>query len=245
MNNMDLNITWLYPDTLNLHGDRGNVMALERIGSKMDLQVNITRINSYKQEIDFDGTDIIVMNPGEVKSVSKLIDVLTEQKESFTRYIEAGKVMLVIGTSGAVMAKEIRYLDGTTKQGLGYLDMVAVQRETVYGDDVLYTLNADKDMQIAGEQIQLIDMQVNSDIVLGTVKYGRGNNADGGEGAKYKNLVFTNALGPVLVKNPWYAEYLIRLAMQIKGTEVERKRLDFSLELKSLKRIKRFIRKKG
>lgn len=242
---MDLNITWLYPDTLNLHGDRGNVMALERIGSKMGLQVNITRVNSYRQEIDFDGTDIIIMNPGEVKSVSRLTDVLAEQKDGLTGYIEAGKVMLVIGTSGAVMAKEIRYLDGTVGQGLGYLDMVAVQRETVYGDDVLYTINAGKDMQIAGEQIQLLDMQVNPGIVLGAVKYGRGNNADGGEGAKYKNLVFTNALGPVLVKNPWYTEYLIRTAMQIKGCEVESRKLDFSLESKSLKHVKRFIRKKG
>lgn len=242
---MDLNIAWLYPDTLNLHGDRGNVMALERIGKKLDLQVNISRINSYKQEIDFDGTDIIIMNPGEVKSVSKLTDVLSAQKEGLTKYIEAGKIMLVIGTSGAVMAKEIRYLDGTVGQGLGYLDMVAVQRETVYGDDVLYTVDAGKRMQIAGEQIQLLDMQVNSDIVLGTVEYGRGNNADGGEGAKYKNLIFTNALGPVLVKNPWYAEYLIRLAMQAKGESVKHEKLDFSLELKSLKRIKRFIGKKG
>ena len=27
----ELNITWLYPDILNLHGDRGNVQACEKI----------------------------------------------------------------------------------------------------------------------------------------------------------------------------------------------------------------------
>ena len=30
-----LNITWCWPDILNLHGDRGNVMALVRIAEKM------------------------------------------------------------------------------------------------------------------------------------------------------------------------------------------------------------------
>ena len=28
-----ITVLWLYPDILNLHGDRGNLMALERIGS--------------------------------------------------------------------------------------------------------------------------------------------------------------------------------------------------------------------
>ena len=67
-----------------------------------------------------------------------------------------------------------------------------------------------------------------------------GNNNDETEGCKYKNVIFTNALGPVLVKNPWYAEKLIRQAMKTKGIE-----LDYELEYKSLECIKKFINGKG
>ena len=36
MKKEELNITWLYPDVLNLHGDRGNVMALKKVGEMLN-----------------------------------------------------------------------------------------------------------------------------------------------------------------------------------------------------------------
>ena len=72
MKKEELNITWLYPDVLNLHGDRGNVMALKKVGEMLNLEVNIKRVDSYSQKIDFDNTDIILINPGEVKVISKI-----------------------------------------------------------------------------------------------------------------------------------------------------------------------------
>ena len=44
---MNINIAWLYPDTLNLHGDRGNIMAFERVAAMLGADVTITRIDSY------------------------------------------------------------------------------------------------------------------------------------------------------------------------------------------------------
>lgn len=118
-------------------------------------------------------------------------------------------------------------------------------RDTVYGNDVLYTLKEDENIEIVGNQIQLIDVKVNKEKALGKVIYGMGNNNDETEGCKYKNVIFTNALGPVLVKNPWYAEKLIRQAMKTKGIELEEKKLDYELEYKSLECIKNFINGKG
>ena len=69
-----LNITWLYPDLLNLHGDRGNIMAFEKVGKKMGLDVKINRIDTFSQEIDFDNSDIIFMNVGEIKTVKSVVE---------------------------------------------------------------------------------------------------------------------------------------------------------------------------
>lgn len=245
MENKNLNISWLFPDVLNLHGDRGNVVALENVGKSLGLNVNITRIDSYDQKIDFDNTDIILINPGEVKVISKIVEVLNKQKEKLTKYIEDNKVILTIGTSGAIMGKTVEFLDKTKIDGLGYLDMEVGVRDTVYGNDILYTINDDENIEIIGNQIQLIDIKVNPEQVLGKVSYGMGNNNDKTEGAKYKNLIFTNALGPVLVKNPWYAENLIRQAMKNKNIDLEENKLDYSIELKSLECIKKFINEKG
>ena len=46
-----LNITWLYPDLLNLHGDRGNLMAFERVGKAMGL-FESKKYKNGKKKID-------------------------------------------------------------------------------------------------------------------------------------------------------------------------------------------------
>lgn len=95
----ELNISWVYPDILNLHGDRGNVMALERIGKMLGLKVNIKKVENYGQMIDFEGSDIIFFNPGELKATDTIVEVLKLQKEKLDKYIEDGKVIVLIGTS--------------------------------------------------------------------------------------------------------------------------------------------------
>ena len=244
----ELNITWCYPDILNLHGDRGNIMALKRIGEMLGLTVNIKKIETYNEKIDFENTDILFFNTGELKVVKNIIQALNKQREELVEYIEKGKVAIAIGTTGAVFAKQITRLNNEKIESLGLLDMDCKERELVYGDDILYTLN-NEETEINGSQIQIIDTYLNSDIALGHIKYGHGNNGneEKQEGARYKNLVFTNALGPVFVKNPWFAEQLIRTAMKNKNFEIEREISDneYEVEKKSMQCIKDYIEKKN
>ena len=43
-----LNIVWAYPDILNLHGDRGNLLALERIAKMLEIETKVTKIENYR-----------------------------------------------------------------------------------------------------------------------------------------------------------------------------------------------------
>ena len=247
MENKVLNIAWCYPDILNLHGDRGNIMALKKIGELLDLQVNIERIESYNQEIDFEKTDIMFFNAGELKVVKPIVQALEKQRNELTKYIESNKYIVVVGTTGAVFSKEVKMADGESFKGLGILDMNCVQRDVIYGNDILFRLVDDEEMQIIGNQIQIIDTIINSEIQLGNVEYGLGNGkvSEKTEGAKYKNVVFTNTLGPVLVKNPWYTEKIIKDAMKNKGVELNKNiEEEFEIERKSVEAIKKFISKK-
>jgi len=243
----ELNILWMYPDILNLHGDRGNIMAFEKIGKMLDIKVNINKVESYNNEIDFENNDIMFFNVGEIKVMPTIIETLKKYSDELQKFIDDNKTIVLIGASGCIMAKKTIRKDSEF-EGLGLLDMDLVERKNIYGDDILFKLN-ENNMEIVGCQIKMLDTILHSDISLATLEYGSGNNGynEKTEGAKYKNIIYTNALGPVFIKNPWYTELIIKNALKNKGINIEKKLTDndFALEINSLNAIKNFINQKG
>ncbi len=242
----ELNVLWMYPDILNLHGDRGNLMAFDRIGKLMDVKVNINKVEHFSDEIDFENNDIMFFNVGEIKVMPAIIDVLKKHKEEVIKFVNDNKTIILIGASGCIMARKTLRTNSEF-EGLGILDMELLEREKIYGDDILFTLN-ENGAEIVGCQIKMLDTHLLSDISLGTLLYGSGNDGydNKTEGAKYKNVIYTNTLGPVFVKNPWYTELIIKNALENKGVTVSKKLTDkdFDIELNSLQTIKKFIDQK-
>ena len=85
--------------------------------------------------------------------------------------------------------------------------MTAQERKYVWGDDLHIRL-LDSKQEIIGSQIQMADVDARNP--LGQVLYGMGNNNSSAEGARWKNLLYTNCLGPLFVKNPWFAEDILK-----------------------------------
>ena len=226
-----VNVAWMYPDILNLHGERGNAKAFELVSKKMGVKLNIDRIDDIDSNINYENYDILLFNAGELKHIEKV-------KERLENDID--KIIFVTGTTGALFAHNIDRLDGSSFNGLNLLDMDVKERNMVLGDDLYYKFEK---MEIMSSQIQMIDITLNKAKEFGKIIYGYGNDGKN-EGARNKNLLFTNALGPVLVKNPWLTEYLINLALKNKGLKEINKKIDFDLELKSLESAKEFINKK-
>ncbi|MBQ7580363.1 MAG: hypothetical protein IJU39_03535 [Clostridia bacterium] len=247
MSDKTLNISWVYPDLLNLHGDRGNVMALEKVAKLMGITPKVTRVDTFSERIDFENSDIILFNVGEVKTVAPIVENLKKYGNGIYDFANRNKVIVAVGSTGAILAKQLKRRDGSTVEGLGILDMNCVERNEIYGDDLYYTL--DDKTEILAVQIHIVDFFLeNENDALGKIVYGKGNNdSDSTEGAKKNNVYFTNALGPVFVKNPWFAQKIIAEAMKQKGVEIEAKDLskEFETELKSAEYIKKFIKNKG
>lgn len=236
-----INVGWMYPDILNLHGERANAKALELIAKKMGIKINIDRIDDIEKEIDFNKYDILLFNSGQLKEIEIISNSLRKQKKSLDDYIKENKIILLTGTTGALFSNNVYRIGGYSFQGLNILDMDVNERDSVIGDD-LYFL-ADK-MKIIGSQIQMIDINLRKVKPFGKIKYGYGNNGTMIEGARYKNVIFTNCLGPVLVKNPWFTEYLIKLCIKNKGIKIKYKETNYDLEKRSLESTKEFINKK-
>lgn len=210
-----ITVGWMYPNLLNLHGERGSVQALVAIGKQLGIEVEVMRIEDFDDPIPFEALDLLIFLPGEIVSFQHLIPAL--QASALGEYLEKGGYLLALGTSGLMFGKTITREDGSLVNGLGYLDMVSKERKYVWGDDLHFRLN-NVDMELAGSQIQMADVDAKQP--LGTSIYGMGNNNTGAEGARWKNLIYTNCLGPLFVKNPWFAEYILKSILQTKGREI-------------------------
>ncbi len=200
-----ITVGWMYPNLLNLHGERGSIQALAQIGKEMGIEIDIQRIEDFDTPVDFNAYDLLVFLPGEISTLHRLIIPLQAQK--LPEYIENGGFVLAIGTSGLMFGKSILREDNTVISCLGCLDMTATERQYVWGDDLHIRINSTK-QELVGSQIQMADVETTTP--LASVLYGMGNNNSGNEGATYKNLIYTNCLGPLFVKNPWFAQDILK-----------------------------------
>ena len=206
-------VGWMYPNLLNLHGERGSVQALVAVGRQLGIDVQVCRVEDFDDPIPFEELDMLMFLPGEIVMLNYLIPTL--QNRALGEYLENGGYVLAIGTSGLMFGKTIIREDGSVINGLGYLDMNARERKFVWGDDLHIRIG---ETELAGSQIQMADVDAKNP--LGTTIYGMGNNNTGAEGAREKNLIYTNCLGPLFVKNPWFAEQILKEICKNKGIEI-------------------------
>jgi len=209
-----ITVGWMYPNLLNLHGERCSVQNLERIGKRMGIEVEILRIEDFSDPIPFEKLDLLMFLPGEIVLFPKLVSALKDS--GLAEYVDNGGHLVAIGTTGLMFGKSILREDGSTVEGLGFLDLTAKERKYVWGDDLHLKLNG-SDMELIGSQILMADVDAKEP--LATTLYGRGNNNTGTDGARYKNLIYTNCLGPLFVKNPWLAEQILNEILEKKGLE--------------------------
>lgn len=242
MNN-EINLAWMYPDILNLHGERGNAQSFKHVADLLNVNLNIERIDDVEAKIDFSKFDILLFNCGELKVVPTILEFLNSQLDDLKRYIENKKTIISTGTTSALLGNKITLLDGKSYEALNIFDIDFNERDMVIGDDIYYSL--DDGTEIVGSQIQMVDVLIKNEKPLGTVKYGYGNIGDSFEGAKKENVIFTNCLGPVFVKNPWFAEKIIRNVCKQKDIKISDEIIpNYEIELKSLEATKEFIKNK-
>ncbi len=244
-----MKIAWMYPDTLFLHGERGNVLALERYARELGAEPVVDRIDFETEGFDPAAYDVIYFGAGEITSFESVIRDMESYRDSLKAFIEAGKPLIVTGTTMAMFGRRVKREDGSIVECAGFIPAEASEREYVYGDDLQIEAEYNgKHMEIVGNQIQMIDISFREEgdfKGFGKVVYGMGNNGiDGIEGVMYKNSVFTSLLGPVLICNPWFTSEIIRAAAAASGKTLSDRDPSFELELRSIERKKIFIANK-
>lgn len=236
----DLHILWLWPSVLNLHGDRGNVMALKRWARAMGVKTKLTRVEHLADDFSFDGVNFVLLPPGQLKEMPRVAAALERKRGALEDYLAGGGALLAVGTTGTVLARTTTRLDGSAFSGLGLLPMRCEERTRVYGNDLIFDAGAAH--PLAASQIQIVDTHLDhpEKDAFGKIIYGRGNAGGEDEGCRAGSVIFSNALGPLLVKNPWLTTKLIA---QATGAAVP-DGLDMTLEEKSLAAVTAYNKNK-
>ncbi len=242
----EIRIGWMFPDTLFLHGERGNLLALARFARMGGLEPRIDKVDFSTEDFDPAEFDILFFGPGEISSFPAVMGWLYDHKDGLADFINAGKPLIATGTTVAMFCRTILRADGKKMSGLWLFSSDYIENDKVYGDDIYFrTLYNDRQMEIIGNQIQMGDLILNRERSFGDLIYGYGNTGkDMNEGVIKMNSIFTNTLGPMLVCNPWLTIEIIRVAAANKGLEPPEIKFDDKLERDSFETKKEFIKTK-
>lgn len=232
---MKLTIAHLYPELLNIYGDRGNILAFSKRCEWRGIEVEVIEINPG-QEIDPGLYDFYFIGGGQDQQQLMVADEMQRQKGNLTAAANTGAVFLCICGGYQLLGHYYQTGSGDRIPGISILDAYTVAGNTRYIGNVTAECDypADKHATLVGFENHsgLTYIQGNTK-PMAKVIVGNGNNGkDKTEGARYKNVFGTYLHGSLLPKNPHFTDYLITLALQRKyGPLAKLDPLDDSIEL--------------
>src|SRR5450756_962464 len=120
---LELTLIHLYPDLMNLYGDRGNIVALTRRCEWRGIRLTTLPV-SLGDPFDPDRADLVFIGGGQDYEQSILQeDVLTKKRDAIIRAVEADTVFLAICGGYQLMGHYYRTHDGKRIECLGAIDL--------------------------------------------------------------------------------------------------------------------------
>ncbi len=227
---MKINILHMYPDLLNLYGDRGNIACMEQRLRWRGIDVETHCCTCREDNIDIENTDIIFIGGGSDREQKIVCGRLLEKKDMLSEYVENDGVLVAVCGGYQLLGKYYKLEDETVK-GLEILDIYTEQGSPrLIGNVVLSSDFAER--KIVGFENHGGRTFIGNHTPLGKVVVGHGNDGvSGAEGVVYKNVTATYLHGPLLPKNPQLCDRILTQALKRRYPDFkELAPLDDSLE---------------
>jgi CobQ-like glutamine amidotransferase family enzyme len=212
-----LTLVHLYPDLMNVYGDRGNIMTLVRRAQWRGVGIHVREL-TVGDDLDPWAADLIFFGGGQdQEQVPVSADFMLQKAQAVRTAVENGAALLSVCGGYQLLGRSYTTVDGRELPGAGLFDVRSIPGPKRHIGNVLVESNLD------GQPRTLVGFENHSGRTylgpgltpLGRVIVGAGNNGeDGTEGAVYKGAIGCYLHGSLLPKNPWLADSLLMAALR-------------------------------
>ncbi len=228
---LKIKIAHLYYDILNLYGENGNIRALKRFIERQDVKCEIHFL-TIDDNIDFNDYDMFYLGMGSEKGLLLVLNDILKYKESIKKAIISGKYFLATGNSLELFGEYILDNNKNKHEALNIFDYYTIWTDFRIVESTHFTSKIIKE-SIIGFQNRC-GIILNNSRPLFRIKEGTGMNPNTKfEGYQYKNFYGTYLLGPLLIRNPYLTNYLVKNLILSKNKKYKFKIYNRTSEVKA------------
>jgi CobQ-like glutamine amidotransferase family enzyme len=223
----------LYPDYLNIYADRGNIAVLRVRARARGHELEVVPVGIGDAVPD--GVDLFYIGGGQDREQVLVAADLTAKGELLSDAVANGAAFLAVCGGYQLLGRFYRDRSGEELPGIGLLPLHTIAGDRRMIGDVLL------DCGWAGKTLAGFENHAGRTHLdagaepLGRVLAGHGNDGSSGyEGCRHGRVYGTYLHGPLLPRNPWFADRMLADALAHRtGEDVELAPLPDELELQA------------
>jgi CobQ-like glutamine amidotransferase family enzyme len=220
----------LYPEYLNIYADRGNIAVLRERARARGHELDVRAIG-LRAAVPDGEVDLFYIGGGQDREQALVSHDLVGKAPALREAVEAGAAFLAVCGGYQLLGRFYRDVAGEEQPGIGLLPLQTVaEKRRMIGDVLL-------ECSWAGQTLAGFENHAGRTILdegaepLGRVVAGFGNDGHSGyEGCRYRRAYGTYLHGPLLPRNPWFADHLLSEALAHAGGATELEPLPDELE---------------
>ena len=214
----------LYPDYLNIYADRGNIAVLAQRAAWRGHELDVRAI-SIGDEVRPGEHDLLYVGGGQDREQALVTQDLAGKSAGVLEAVAGGAALLAVCGGYPLLGRSYRDLSGADLPGIGLFPHETVAGETRMIGDVLLECELEPGVRqtLAGFENHAGRTRLDPGAEpLGRVLAGFGNDGDSGwEGCRIGCAVGTYLHGPLLPRNPWFADWLLAQALAHRSGETQ------------------------
>jgi CobQ-like glutamine amidotransferase family enzyme len=210
---MKITIGHLYPDYLNIYADRGNIAVLAQRAAVRGHRLDVRAIG-MGDDVPAGEIDLFYVGGGQDREQSLVARDLLGKSDALHEAVAQGAAFLAVCGGYQLLGRSYRDGAGDDLPGIGLLPLETVAGERRMIGDVLL------DCTWAGETLAGFENHAGRTLLddgaepLGRVVSGFGNDGESGnEGCRAGAVYGTYLHGPLLPRNPWFADRILADAL--------------------------------
>jgi CobQ-like glutamine amidotransferase family enzyme len=213
---MKIVVGHLYPDYLNIYADRGNMAVLAWRAARRGHELEVRPVG-LGDPLTPGEHDLLYIGGGQDREQALVAPDVASRADTLRASLDGGAALLAVCGGYQLLGRFYRDRAGREQPGAGIFPLETVAGEPRMIGDVLLecALEPGVTRTLAGFENHAGRTRLDEGSkALGRVIYGFGNDGRSGfEGCRVGRAVGTYLHGPLLPRNPWFADWVLSQAL--------------------------------